>query len=107
MGDVNVIRNQDIKRVLIGTPKDHKHSRICIELKNGTYLVFQEATITSILRAYVTIKTHAYIRAQELEMKIANLEQLKKDFTEQQLLETSKTYEKIEEEMGNLLQASI
>jgi len=104
MGKVNAIRNQDIRRVLIGIPKGHKHLRICIELKNGTNLVFQEATIANISRAYVTLKTHPHIRAQELEMKMANVEQLKKGHARYQLLETSKTYENIEEELRNLLE---
>ena len=105
MKKVDVIRNQDIKRVLIGIPKGHKHLRICIELKNGVDLVFQEATIANISRAYITLKTHPYIRAQEL-IKVSNIGQLKEGYTKHQLLETSKTYEKIQKELGNLLEAS-
>jgi len=107
MGKVTVIRNQDIKRVLIGIPKGHKHLRICIELKNGTNLVFQEATIANISRAYITTRTNPYVRAQELKMKMANTEQLKESYTRHQLLETSKTHEEIEEELRNLLEAPI
>ena len=107
MVSVDIIRNKDIKRVLLGIPKGHKHLRICIELKNGTNLVFQEATIANISRAYITLKTHPHIRAQELEMKTANAEQLKEGHTKYQLLETSKTYEAIEEELRNLIGASI
>jgi len=103
MAKANVIRNQDIKRVLIGVPEGHKHLRICIKLKNGKNLVFQEATIASVSRAYITLKTHPHIRAQELEMKTANVEQLKQGYAKHQLLETSKAYEEIEEELGNLL----
>lgn len=105
MRKVNVIRNQDIKRVLIGIPKGHKHLRICIELKNGTNLLFQEASIANISRAYIAIKTHPYIRAQELKMKMADTEQLKEGYTRHQLLETFKTHEEIEEELRNLLEA--
>lgn len=107
MGKVDAIRNQDIKRVLIGIPKGHKHLRICIELRSGTNLVFQEATIADISRAYITLKTHPHIRAQELEMKTANVEQLKEGYAKRQLLETTKTYEEIEEELRNLLKAPI
>lgn len=106
MMKVEVIRNQDIKRVLIGKPKGHKHLRTCIQLKNGINLVFQEATIANISRAYITLKTHPHIRAMELEMKTANLEKLKEGYAKHQLLETSKTYEKIEEELENLLNTS-
>ena len=103
---IDVIRNQDIKRVLIGTPKGHKHLRICIELKNGNNIIFQEATIANISRAYITLKTHHYIRAQELEMKTTHVES-KEGYARHQLLETSKTREEIEEELGNLLKAPI
>jgi len=106
MVKVDVIRNQDIKRVLIGTPKGHKHLRISIELKKGINLVFQEATIANISRTYITLKAHPYIRAQELEMKVANAEQLKKGYARYQLLETSKTHEKIEKELKSMLEAS-
>jgi len=107
MARAETIRNQDIKRVLIGTPKDHKHLRICIELKNGTILVFQEATIANISRAYITVKTHPKIRAQELETRTINEGQLKKGYARHQLIETSKTLEEIEEELETLLEASI
>ena len=107
MVKVDAIRNQDIKRVLIGIPKGHKHLRICIELKNGINLVFQEATIANISRAYITLKTHPHIRAQELEMKTTNTEELKKGYAKHQLLETSKTHKEIEEELGSMLEASI
>jgi hypothetical protein len=103
---IDVIRNQDIKRVLIGIPKGHKHLRICIELKNGNNIIFQEATIANISRTYITLKTHHYIRAQELVMKPTHVE-LKEGYARHQLLETSKTHEEIEEELGNLLKAPI
>jgi len=103
MAKINVIRNQGIKRVLIGVPKGHKHLRVCIRLKNGENIVFQEATIANISRAYITLKTHPHIRAQELEMKIANVEELKQGYAKHQLLETSKVCEEIEKELGDLL----
>lgn len=106
MTRIETIRNQDIKRVLIGTPKDHEHLRICIELKNGTILVFQEATIANISRAYITVKTHPQIRAQELETKTINEGQLKEGYARHQLIETSKTLGEIEEELEALLKAS-
>jgi len=93
--------------VLIGIPKNHKHLRVCIEPKNGINLVFQEATIANISRVYVTLKTHPHVRAQELEMKAAKVEQLREGYTKHQLLETSKTHEEIEEELEKLLEAPI
>jgi len=55
---IRIIRNEDIETVLIGVPKGHKHLRVCMKLKDNSAMIFQEATIANILRAYVTIKTH-------------------------------------------------
>lgn len=67
MRPARIIRNEDIERVLIGVPKGHKHLRVYMKLKDAA-LILQEATIANILRAYLTIKTHSTIRAQELKM---------------------------------------
>jgi len=107
MVKIDVIRNQDIKRVLIGAPKNHKHLRIHIELKNGKSIVFQEVTIANISRAYTTLKTHPHIGAQELKMKTAKTEQFKKGYAKHQLLETSKAAEEIEEELERILKANV
>jgi len=61
-----IIRNEDVNKILVGVPEGHKHLRISMKLKNGAILIFQEATIANILRAYITVKTHPNIRAQEL-----------------------------------------
>jgi len=61
MSKTRVIRNEEVKQVLIGMPKGHKHIRVYIKLKNGNALIFQEATIANILRAYITVKTHPNI----------------------------------------------
>ena len=55
---IRIIRNEDIETVLIGVPKGHKHLRVCMKLQDNSAMIFQEATIANILRAYVTIKTH-------------------------------------------------
>ena len=61
MKEIRFIRNGDVDRVLIGVPEGHKHLRLCAKLKDGFVLVFQEATVANILRAYTTIKTHPTI----------------------------------------------
>jgi hypothetical protein len=100
---IQLIRNQDVSRVLIGVPEDHKHLRICLELKNTCTLVFQEATVANILRAYTTIKTHPSFRARELKMKTLTAEQPKEGYATHQLLETPKKDEEIEKELSELL----
>jgi hypothetical protein len=39
-----------------------------MKLKDNSAMIFQEATMANILRAYVTVKTHPTIKAQELKM---------------------------------------
>lgn len=106
MNKIRVIRNEDINRALIGVPDGHKHLRIYLELKNGRVLVFQEATVANILRAYTTIKTHPSVRAKELKMKTLTAKQQEEGYAVHQLLETSRKDEEIEKELGELLRES-
>jgi len=102
MNKIHIIRNVD--RVLIGVPVGHHHLRVFIQLKNESSLVFQEATIANILRAYTTVKTHPTIRAQELKMEAFTTQPLKEGFATHQLLETSRKSEDIEGELRTLLE---
>jgi len=106
MAPIKIIRNEDIETVLIGVPKSHKHLRVCIKLKNNSVMIFQEATIANILRAYVTIKTHPTIKAQELEMHVLGETSQKQGYALHQLLEISRSQEEIEEELRQFLAKS-
>ena len=55
---MKIIKNEDVQEVLVEIPQGHKHIRTIIRLKNGQEFVFQEATISNILRAFITVKTH-------------------------------------------------
>lgn len=103
---IHLIRNEDVVKVLVGVPKGHKHLRICIQLQNGLSLIFQEATIANILRAYTTIKTHPSTRAQEIEIKTLSTRQRKRGYAVHQLLETFRKSKEIEIELKELLQES-
>ena len=104
MDMIRVIRNEDVKRVLIGTPEGHKHLRVCIRLKDGTTLIFQEATIANIFRAYVTLKTHPSLKAQELKVKSLKTEQLKEGYAPHQLIETARDSSEVERELKQILE---
>mgnify|MGYP007084719134 CR=1 FL=1 len=104
MSKTLIIKNEDVKQVLIGAPKGHKHVRVYIKLKNGTAMFFQEATIANILRAYITVKTHPNIRAQELTMKTLTVESRREGYAAHQLLETSRNAENIEDALQDLLE---
>ena len=104
MNKIRIIRNEDINKILVGVPEGHKHLRISMNLKNGSILIFQEATIANILRAYTTLKTHPNIRAQELEMKTLKADLQKDGYALHQLLETHRKNEDVERELKELLE---
>jgi len=58
-----VVRNRDVKRVLIGTPRGHKHHRVIFELTDGSIIVFHEATMENLARAMVELEMHPYRKA--------------------------------------------
>jgi hypothetical protein len=80
-----VIRNEDIEELTAGIPEGHLHLRIEIRLRDGTDLVFQEATAAAIARAYVTVKTHPTILKVRLIGK--RLGERKDGYAEWQLME--------------------
>jgi len=81
---LEIYRNSDIDLILMGTPTGHKHLRLVVKTK-GRCIVFHEATVAAIVRAYITIKTHPTKVAVKL---IGNrLVERKKGYAEFQLLE--------------------
>ncbi len=92
--------------MIIGVTKGHKHLRVCMKLRNNSSIVFQEATIANILRAYVTIKTHPKITAQELKMHVLGETSQKQGYALHQLLEISRSHEEIKEELRAFLEKS-
>ena len=79
------IRNEDIQEVTVGIPEGHRHIRTCIVLRDGTELVFREAAVANILRAFVTVKTHPAKTFVRLTGK--TMEQRKEGYAEWQLVE--------------------
>ena len=79
------IRNEDIKEVIVGIPEGHKHIRMKITLQDDTELVFQEAAVANITRAYITVKTHP--QKKSVILKGGKLSERKKDYADWQLLE--------------------
>ena len=101
MGKIIVFRNEDIKRVLIGIPKGHKHVRAIIETEKDCILIFQEATIANLCRAYMTILTHPIIEAIELKKTLVT--KRKKNFAEYQLLESGKDPIEVSKEINEYI----
>jgi hypothetical protein len=80
-----IIRNEDISRVIVEIPAGHKHLRTTVSLADGAELVFQEAVIANIVRAYISIKTHP--ATTRIVLRGGPLAERKEGFAEWQLLE--------------------
>lgn len=83
-----IIHNEDIKELIIEVPEGHKHLRTRLMLQDGSELVFQEATVANLVRAYITLKTHPVIN--RIVLKGKRLEERKEGYAEWQLIEENK-----------------
>ena len=79
------IRNEDIKEIVVEIPEGHKHIRTKITLHDATELVFQEAAVANITRAYITVKTHP--QKTSVKLKGKQLDEKKEGYAGWQLLE--------------------
>ena len=97
---LDVFRNSDIDLILMGIPSGHKHLRLVIK-SGDKYMVFQEATVAAIVRAYVNIKTHPRRRA--VKMVKERVMDRKQGYAEYQLIEVVDDEEVIIEELDKLI----
>jgi len=79
------ISNEMVKEVVMEVPEGHKHLRTSIVLEDNTELIFQEATIANMVRAYTTMKTHP--QKTSVRLKGKSLQNKKQGFADYQLLE--------------------
>ena len=80
-----IIRNEDIRELIAEIPEGHRHLRTTIKLQDGTELVFQEAAVANIVRAYIRVRTHPLTKKVALKGK--NLAERKEGYAEWQLVE--------------------
>lgn len=80
-----IIHNEDIKELVAEIPEGHRHLRTKIVFQDGTELIFQEATLANIVRAYITVKTHPVIKKVVLKGK--KIDERKDGYAEWQLVE--------------------
>ncbi len=64
-----VFTNYDVERARVGVPEGHRHVRTELVIRDGRRLVFQEATVSNILRAFVTVKTRPDVRCVRLRRR--------------------------------------
>lgn len=87
--DIMVFRNEDISGLVTEIPEGHKHLRTTIILKDGRKMTFQEATIASLVRSYIDVKTHPL--STRVVLRASRLNNRKGGYAEWQLLETEET----------------
>jgi len=100
---IRVYRNADIKRVVAYIPPGHRHTRILIETIDGDIIVFQEATIAGIVRAYVNVSLHPQRQAVELVSRVMLPREKKPGFARDQLIESGRSEKEIFEELKNII----
>ena len=79
------IANEDVSEVVVEIPEGHRHVRTKVVLTDGTELVFREATMANIARAYCTVKTDP--RKTSVTLVGRKLSERKAGYAEWQLLE--------------------
>ena len=82
-----ILKNEDIKEVIIEIPERHRHIKTVIHLKDGEEIVMQEATVANMCRAFMTLKTHPSKKSIKLEGRWLAGDEKKEGYAEWQLLE--------------------
>ena len=72
-----------------------------MNLRDGSMMIFQEATIANITRAYTAIRPHSSVQAQEPGMDTTTNQPWKLDYTTHQLFETCRKKEEIRKELSD------
>jgi hypothetical protein len=79
------IANEDVSEVVVEIPEGHRHIRTRVVLTDCTELIFREATMANIARAYLTVKTDP--RKTSVKLVGRKLSERKAGYAEWQLLE--------------------
>lgn len=98
--DIVIYKNSDVNRIIAFIPPGHKHTRLLIETIDKI-LIFQEATISAIIRAYVNVALHPKNKAFELIR--VELKDRKEGYARFQQIESYKDEGKIITEVTKLL----
>lgn len=100
---MDVVKNCDVEGVLYAVPKGHRHYRLVVFLGNGRVLVFSEAFVANIVRAYVTVHTHPAKGAVEMRRFVLPEGERKEGYAECQLLEVKEDEDRIREKARTVL----
>ncbi len=96
---VRVVKTSDVVRVVAFIPPGHRHTRVLVELESGEKLIFQQATIDGIIRAYVSVALHPSRKVCELTLKHLSTKERKEGFAKWQLVESDRSENEVMEEV--------
>lgn len=82
-----ILANSDIREIELSVPAGHQHLRAVIRTATGEELVLQEATVASLVRAYISVKTHPIRTSCRLTGRRLEDAERKSGFADWQLLE--------------------
>jgi hypothetical protein len=82
-----VLRNADVTEIVAEMPEGHLHIRTTVQLADGSSIIFQEATVAAMVRAYVAVKTDPV--CSRVVLKGRAVPGRKDGFAEWQLMEES------------------
>jgi len=85
---VRIVRNEDVKFLATFIPLGHRHVRVIINL-GDEILIFQQAFIDALIRAYASVALHPYKKCQALTLRKLSSKERKEGFAEYQLIELS------------------
>ncbi len=97
---ITIFSNRDVRRIIAFIPEGHRHIRVYIEAGEWK-MVFQEATVAAIVRAYIDVKTHSKRNVVELISK--KLDERKPGYAEYQLVESGREEKDILKEIESTL----
>ena len=79
------VMNEMVKEILMEIPEGHRHIRTRIVLQDNSEIIFQEATVATMTRAYITLKTHP--QKTSVRLTGCNLPDKKQGYADWQLME--------------------
>ena len=85
-----IVKVGDVKRLIAFIPKGHIHTRVLLELNDGSLIIFQQALIDGLIRAYFSISLHPAKTAVELVPKTLGKGVRKQGFAKTQLMESNR-----------------
>jgi len=101
-GKVRLMKTCDVVRVVAFIPPGHRHTRVLVELGTGEKLIFQQATIDGVIRAYAAVALHPCRKVCELILKRLTTKERKEGFAKWQLVESNKSEDEVMDEITEI-----